>query len=1185
MGTIKTLPIEDQGRGPIDRAGLEAAIEQAGEAIVITDTSGNIQYVNPAFTRMTGYSKEEAAGQNPRILKSGRNPPGLYEELWATIRCGGTWRGELVNRRKDGSFYTEKMDIAPVRAANGETVSYIAIKEDVTGRRAAEEAQRFLASIVENSEDGIVGYTRSGIIRTFNRGAEVLSGYRAEEAIGKHVSMLLAPAELQQLPALTATVLEGKTISQYKTIALRKDGAKVSVSVTANPILNAAGEVVAVSTVVRDISEHKRTEESRALLASIVESSDDAIVSVSLDGAIVSWNGGAERLTGYSAEEVLGRQGCMLLPPDRCTEQQDLLAQVRTGQGVRQFETVRRRKDGSEVAVSLTVSPVRADTGEVAGASVISRDISERRRVEHKLRDSEERFRNAFESAPFGMCLSGTDGRFLQVNSALCEMLGYTGPELLRMRWGQLTHPDDLGPSLQMAQRLLSGESRIEELEKRYLHSSGSVVWALTRVSLARDGKGAPLYFVTHLQDIGERMRTAAAMRQSEEQYRSLIANIPDVVWTVGGDRRYKFVSPSIEKLLGYSAAEYYEGGMSLWSEAIHPDDAARVRAASDALLISGKPYDMEYRVRRKTGEWIWVHVRALKTYRKDGMQYADGLLSDVTGRKNAEEAMQRARETAEAASRIKSEFLANMSHEIRTPMNGVIGMTELVLDTPLTSEQREYLGNVKSCADSLLGIINDILDYSKIEARKLLIEPIEFDIRKSVGMALKAMGVRCGEKNLELICNFDTSVPYVVRGDPGRLRQVLINLAGNAIKFTEAGEVEVRVRRESTDDEEEVRLHFAVRDTGIGIASDRQEAIFDAFVQADPSASRRFGGTGLGLAISSQLVKMLGGRIWVESEVGKGSTFHFTVSMGRVNGREGCVPRSGMAALAGLRVLIVDDNSTNGRLLKQMLRGWGMAVELSGNGHTALAALLHASAVGKPFTLAIIDGQMPGMDGFAVAERIKGSADLENTNIIMLTSGARGGTEGQSRNAGAAVCLSKPAVETELLDAILQVLRGAAVETGRCQRAGAELLHHLQPSLRILVVEDNLVNRLLAIRLVEKHGHTTGFACNGREALEALAKQRYDLVLMDVQMPEMDGLEATQAIRAQEEQSRRHQPIIAMTAHAMQGDRELCLAAGMDAYVSKPIAVHELLGAIDLVLPVGAVSSGGRNSRMQVAL
>jgi CheY-like chemotaxis protein len=240
---------------------------------------------------------------------------------------------------------------------------------------------------------------------------------------------------------------------------------------------------------------------------------------------------------------------------------------------------------------------------------------------------------------------------------------------------------------------------------------------------------------------------------------------------------------------------------------------------------------------------------------------------------------------------------------------------------------------------------------------------------------------------------------------------------------------------------------------------------------------------------------------------------------------------------------------------------------------------------VGKPFTLAIIDGQMPGMDGFAVAERIKGSADLENTNIIMLTSGARGGTEGQSRNAGAAVCLSKPAVETELLDAILQVLRGAAVETGRCQRAGAELLHHLQPSLRILVVEDNLVNRLLAIRLVEKHGHTTGFACNGREALEALAKQRYDLVLMDVQMPEMDGLEATQAIRAQEEQSRRHQPIIAMTAHAMQGDRELCLAAGMDAYVSKPIAVHELLGAIDLVLPVGAVSSGGRNSRMQVAL
>jgi two-component system sensor histidine kinase/response regulator len=1173
MGTITTLPIEQNGGRPIERAGLEAAIEQAGEAIVITDTRGCIQYVNPAFTRMTGYSSHEATGQNPRILKSGQNPPQLYKELWATIRRGGTWHGELVNRRKDGSLYTEEMNIAPVRAANGETVSFIAIKEDVTRRRAAEEAQRFLASIVQTSEDGIIGYTRAGLIRTFNRGAEIISGYAAEEVIGKPVAVLLAPSELHHLPALMATVLEGKTVSQYKTIALRKDGGMVSVSVTANPILNAAGDVTAVSTIVRDISERKLTEQSRALLASIVESSEDAIVRAGLDGVIVGWNRGAERLYGYAAEEVLGRKGGMLLPPDRGSEQNDMLASARMGRGVRQFETIRRRKDGSEVEVSLTVSPVRRDSGEVAGVSLIARDISDRRKAQRELRASEERFRNAFESAPFGMCLSGTDGRFLQVNSAFGEMLGYPEDELLRIGWGQLTHPDDLGPSLQMAKRLLSGASRIQELEKRYLHRSGNVVWALTRVSLARHANGAPLYFVTHLHDIGERMRAAAAIRQSEEQYRSLIANIPDVVWTVGPDRKYSFISPNIQKLLGYPAAEFYDRGITLWAEAIHPDDIARVRAAFDALMINGKPYDMEYRMRRKTGEWIWVHGRALKTYRKAGMQYVDGLSSDITVRKNAEEAMQRAKDTAEAANRIKSEFLANMSHEIRTPMNGVIGMTELLLDTPLTTEQREYLGNVKSCADSLLAIINDILDFSKIEARKLVIEPVEFDIRKSVGMALKALGVRCGEKNLELICNFDASVPDVVLGDPGRLRQVLINLAGNAIKFTEAGEVEVRVRREATDDEEDVRLHFAVRDTGIGIAHDRQEAIFDAFVQADPSASRRFGGTGLGLAISSQLVTMLGGRIWVESEAGKGSTFHFTVRMRRVDGHSGRAPHAEIATLAGLRVLVVDDNATNGRLLKQVLNGWGMSAELSGNGHTALAALLHATAIGKPYALAIIDGQMPGMDGFAMADRIKGSADLEKTDIIMLTSAARVGAEGRCRGTGAAACLSKPAGESELLDTVLQVLRGAALETGRSQRIGAELLHHRQPNLRILVVEDNLVNRLLAIRLLEKHGHTTGFACNGREALAALAQQRFDLVLMDVQMPEMDGLEATRAIRAQEQHSGGHLPVIAMTAHAMHGDRELCLAAGMDAYVSKPIAVHELLGAIDQVLPVGVES------------
>ena len=330
----------------------------------------------------------------------------------------------------------------------------------------------------------------------------------------------------------------------------------------------------------------------------------------------------------------------------------------------------------------------------------------------------------------------------------------------------------------------------------------------------------------------------------------------------------------------------------------------------------------------------------------------------------------------------------------------------------------------------------------------------------------------------------------------------------------------------------------------------------------------------------------MMGGRIWVESEAGKGSTFHFTARIRRLTRQaERTAARRTVRCSAGMRVLVVDDNATNRRiLLKQVVSGWGMSAELSGNGHAALAALLHASAVGRPYELAIIDAHMPGMDGFAVVDRIRGNADLEKTNIVLLTSGARPGTEGRCGNAGVAACVSKPAGESELLDTILKVLRGAAVEAGRSQRVGAELLHHMQPSLHILVVEDNLVNRLLAIRLVEKHGHTTGFACNGREALHTLSHQPFDLVLMDVQMPDMDGLEATRAIRAQEGHSLRHLPIIAMTAHAMQGDRELCLAAGMDAYVSKPIAVHELLGAIDQVLPVGAESSGGPQRRTRLA-
>ena len=408
----------------IQRAGLAAAVEQSADAIVITDAFGTIQYVNPAFTLMTGFSGEEVVGRNPRVFKSGRYSAAFYQELWHTISSGQVWHGELINRRKDGTCYTEDMKIAPVRDCHGEIVSYIAIKRDVTERRAAEEAQRFLASIVECSEDAIIAATPTGTILTWNRGAGALLGYAPDEAIGHNVSMLVAPEEQHRV----ASLLEGMVRSadyQPENLLIRKDGRRVSVAITASCILGSTGEVMAVSAIIHDITKRKQAEESQALLASIVESSDLAIAATTPEGTILSWNRAAEALFGYTADEIIGQSICDLAPPDHLDEVTQSLAKVHAG-GISRYETVRLAKDGRPIDVIGTGTPIRNPRGEIVGAAVIARDIGARLRAEQSLRESEERFRSAFENAPFGMCLGGLDGRFLQVNATMCRMLGYS---------------------------------------------------------------------------------------------------------------------------------------------------------------------------------------------------------------------------------------------------------------------------------------------------------------------------------------------------------------------------------------------------------------------------------------------------------------------------------------------------------------------------------------------------------------------------------------------------------------------------------------------------------------------------------------------------------------------------------------------------------------------------------------
>jgi signal transduction histidine kinase/DNA-binding response OmpR family regulator len=528
-------------------------------------------------------------------------------------------------------------------------------------------------------------------------------------------------------------------------------------------------------------------------------------------------------------------------------------------------------------------------------------------------------------------------------------------------------------------------------------------------------------------------------------------------------------------------------------------------------------------------------------------------------------EEMRRARDAAEEASRVKSEFLANMSHEIRTPLNGIMGMTDLTLGTEITTEQREYLDTVKQSADSLLVVINDILDFSKIEAGKVNLELVDFNLRDCLESTLKILAFRADEKGLELTCEIAPEVPEVVRGDSSRLRQIVTNLVGNAIKFTNEGEVAMKVEAKSQGGDN-CTLQFTVSDTGIGIPLEKQALIFDPFSQADTSTTRKYGGTGLGLTISARLVELMGGKMRLESELGRGTHFFFSVPMKTSEMPIAVGTISPPEILRGVKVLVVDDNRTNRRILDGMLKRWEMKPVLVEGGEEALAELSTAREAGEPYGLVLTDMHMPKMDGFSLIERIRQRPELSTATIMMLTSAGHRGDADRCRELGVAAYLLKPIRQSELRESIAQVL-GAREQTGAIPlvtRYSLQDAREPMTVLRILVAEDNAVNQRLVIRMLEKRGHRVVLAVDGRQTIEALNKESFDLVLMDVQMPEMDGLEATAIIREKEKSSGKHQPIIALTAHAMAGDRDRCLAAGMDGYLTKPIRPQELDQILD---------------------
>ncbi|MBI5352591.1 MAG: PAS domain S-box protein [Chloroflexi bacterium] len=1008
---------------------LSRAVEQSGSTIVIADLNGNIEYANKKFTATTGYAVEEVIGQNPRVLKSGYTSPEEYKNLWETITRGDEWHGEFHNKKKNGSLYWESATISPITDEYGKITHYLAVKDDITLRKAVMEAlsasEAEMRAIFSAMTDVIIVYDSEG---RYLKIAETNQSnlYRPpSDMLGKTVTELFPPDQAAFfLNNIRRALSSGELISIEYSLML--DGKEVWFSAHVSPMTKDT-----VIWVARDITDYKKAlaslVEREARYSAVTHSANDAIVSADSSGRIMGWNRGAETIFGYTEAEVTGQSLTLIVPPSYTNEHSAGLERMKAG--------------GEPHVIGKTVE----------------------------------------------LEAQNKDGEIFPIEFSLAE-------------WQ------------------LSGEK----------------------------------FYTSIMRDITDRKRTAGELAREKQYFESLVQNSPVAIVVLDNDENIISSNPAFEHLYGYVREEIL--GINL--DSLITDAETREEAIRYTQTVANHSVHAISKRKRKDGSLMDVEIFGVPVF-------VNGVKTGTLAMYHDISELVRAQREAEESNRAKSEFLANMSHEIRTPMNGVMGMLELALDTQLNSEQRDYLQTSLHSAEALLSLLNDILDFSKIESGKLDLEVINFSLRNAVEDVAYTLAKRAHDKGLEIACLIDPDLTSSLRGDPGRLRQILVNLVGNAIKFTHQGEVIIRAETIEQTSQYAI-VHFSVQDTGIGIPYERQAAVFERFTQADGSTTRTYGGTGLGLTISKQLVEIMGGKIGLLSTPGIGTTFWFDIKFEKQPlEKRGTAPlTAGPANLTHARILVVDDNQTNRMVLTKNVEGLGSRVDAVSSGAKGLESLRNAHRSGDPYHVVLLDMQMPGMDGEQTARAIKSDPSVKDAKILILTSMGQRGDAVRLEALGCSGYLLKPVKQQMLFDAIIAVL-------GRKEDTPALITRHVlsekrKDKLRILLAEDNPINQKLAIVLLQKSGHSVDAVETGVQALERVKANHYSAVLMDVQMPDMDGFEATRQIRIWEQTNGRHIPIIAMTAHAMTGDRERCLDAGMDDYVTKPLEPRVLFNALE---------------------